>query len=119
MTEPTVNQVFNAPVGGIQNGDCNQMNIHHSIGFSSFNAEITETRLQIQQIFKELTKNQPMANIKDIEDELKTEIRKNPALKNRILNAFKSGGIEALKAIFNHPFVSIPIETIRGWIDVD
>lgn len=27
--------------------------------------------------------------------------------------------VEALKAIFNHPLVSIPIETIKGWVEAE
>lgn len=33
--------------------------------------------------------------------------------------ALKAGGIEALKAIFNHPAFSIPAETIKAWLEVE
>ncbi|MDX2239590.1 MAG: pentapeptide repeat-containing protein [Leptolyngbyaceae cyanobacterium bins.302] len=47
------------------------------------------------------------------------EIQKNPTLKARLVNALKSGGLEALKAIFNHPAFSIPAETIKGWLEAE
>lgn len=42
-----------------------------------------------------------------------------PTLKHRLRSALRARGIEALKAIFNHPLVSIPIETIKGWVEAE
>ncbi|WP_190380806.1 hypothetical protein [Microcystis wesenbergii] len=44
-------------------------------------------------------------------------IRNNPTLKARLINAIKQGGTEALKVFF--PVISIPIETIRGFLEVE
>lgn len=50
-------------------------------------------------------------------DALHQEIQRNPTLQARLLSAFKAGGLEALKAIFNHPLFSIPAETVKGWLE--
>ncbi len=39
---------------------------------------------------------------------IQTEINRNPTLKDRLINALKAGGIEMLKAIFNHPYSKYP-----------
>jgi phosphoenolpyruvate-protein kinase (PTS system EI component) len=50
---------------------------------------------------------------------LHQEIQHNPTLKARLVNALKAGGLEALKAIFNHPAFSIPAETVKGWLEAE
>ncbi|OUC15346.1 MAG: hypothetical protein B0A82_07650 [Alkalinema sp. CACIAM 70d] len=47
------------------------------------------------------------------------EIQRNPTLKARLVGALKAGGLEALKAIFNHPLFSIPAETVKGWLEAE
>ena len=54
-----------------------------------------------------------------IADTIQQEIKRNPTLKARLVNALKTGGIEALKAIFNNPLVSIPVETIKGFLEAE
>jgi hypothetical protein len=44
-------------------------------------------------------------------------IRNNPTIKARLINAIKQGGTEALKVFF--PVVSIPMETIRGFLEAE
>jgi len=122
MTEQMLNQTFNAAVGSVINGNNNHLNVSQSIGFSNVKSDVTdvyvkETKLQIQQILNNLLQNQPTANLKYIESELDKKIKHNPTLKDRLISAFKAGGIEALKTIFNHPAVSIPVETIKGFIE--
>jgi hypothetical protein len=47
------------------------------------------------------------------------EIRRNPTLKARLISALQAGGLEALKAIFNHPLFSISAETVKGWLEAE
>ncbi|MFB2875841.1 hypothetical protein [Floridanema aerugineum] len=51
------------------------------------------------------------------------EIKRNPTIKARLWNALKAGGTEALKlaleAIFKNPFVSVPVETVKGFIEAE
>ena len=46
-------------------------------------------------------------------------IQQNPNLKQRLLGALKAGGGEALRQVFDHPVVHIPLETVRGWLEGD
>ena len=52
---------------------------------------------------------------------IEREINNNPTIKARLLNALKAGGTEALtqalEAVFKNPLVSIPVETIKGFIE--
>ena len=48
---------------------------------------------------------------------IKETIQKQPTLKQRLLNASKAGGTEALKTIFNHPIVHISVETFKGFLE--
>jgi hypothetical protein len=41
------------------------------------------------------------------------------SLKDRLLSAIKSGGIETVKVLTNNPFVSIPLETVKGWLEAE
>jgi hypothetical protein len=34
-------------------------------------------------------------------------------------NAAKSGGVELIKVLTNNPFVSVPLETVKGWIEAE
>ncbi|MGD1701396.1 hypothetical protein [Dapis sp. BLCC M229] len=38
-------------------------------------------------------------------------------MKARLINAFKEGGIEALKVLFG--LVGIPVEMVKGWIEAE
>jgi hypothetical protein len=51
--------------------------------------------------------------------ELQQKIRENPTLKARFLNSAKAGGYELVKVLTNNPFVSVPIEMVRGWIEAE
>jgi hypothetical protein len=55
----------------------------------------------------------------EVTEAIHDEIKNNPTLKARLQSALKAGGLEALKAIFNHPFFNIPAETIKGFIEAE
>jgi hypothetical protein len=77
---------------------------------------LAEATKEVQDLLNQLAKTNPSeATI----DTIKQEIKRNPTLKARLVNALKTGGIEALKAIFNNPFVSIPVETVKGFLEAE
>jgi hypothetical protein len=78
---------------------------------------LAEATKEIQDLLNQLAKTNP--NEATIADTIKQEIQRNPTLKTRLVNALKTGGIEALKVIFNNPFVSIPVETIKGFLEAE
>ncbi|WP_287525228.1 hypothetical protein [Okeania sp. SIO2C2] len=48
---------------------------------------------------------------------MQQEIKQNPTFKDRLINAFREGGIEALKVLFGP--IGIPIEMVKGWIEAE
>jgi hypothetical protein len=79
--------------------------------------------LEIQSLLTQLaqdypnespTEKQVIAKIK-----LHDKFKEDPTLKDRLLNAIKSGGIETIKVLANNPFVTIPLETVKGWLEAE
>jgi hypothetical protein len=88
---------------------------------------LTEAAAEIQKLLEQLAQSNPAIFVEQNQavalETLHQEIKRNPTLKSRLLNALKSGGTEALKialeAIFKNPLVAISIETIKGWIEAE
>ncbi len=51
--------------------------------------------------------------------ELQQKMQENPTLKQRFLSAVKTGGVELAKVLTNNPFVSVPIEIVKGWLEAE
>jgi len=49
--------------------------------------------------------------------ELQQKIHQDPKLRARLLSAVKAGGLELVKVLTNNPFVSVPLETVKGWFE--
>jgi hypothetical protein len=49
--------------------------------------------------------------------ELEQKMVEDPTLKQRFLSAAKAGGFELVKVLTNNPFVSVPMETAKGWLE--
>jgi hypothetical protein len=79
---------------------------------------LSEAAAEIQELLNQLSKTEYTSD-EDLVDALHQEIKRNPTLKARLVSALKSGGLEALKAIFNHPVFSIPAETVKGWLEAE
>lgn len=88
---------------------------------------LAEAAVEIQKLLEPLAQNNPaIATEQDqtvVVEALHQELKCNPTIKSRLLNALKMGGTEALKIalenIFNNPLVAIPVETIKGWIEAE
>ncbi|NMF64215.1 hypothetical protein DP113_07420 [Brasilonema octagenarum UFV-E1] len=77
----------------------------------------SDLKAEIQELLNELAKN-PITRKEAVAIEvIKEHINDNPSLKQRLLSALKAGGTEALKAIFNHPVVSVSVETVKGFLE--
>ncbi|NEQ73417.1 MAG: pentapeptide repeat-containing protein [Okeania sp. SIO2C9] len=82
---------------------------------------LADAAVEIQQLLQQLEQNYP--NATEIEKQsalavtLQQEIKQNPTLKARLINALKEGGIEALKVLFGP--IGIPIEMVKGWIEAE
>ncbi|MBD2567292.1 COR domain-containing protein [Anabaena lutea] len=80
---------------------------------------LAEAATEIQQLLHQLSKNNQTSTNEGITNAIHQEIKSNPTLKTRLIAALKAGGLEALKAIFNHPVFSIPAETIKGFLEAE
>ncbi len=80
---------------------------------------LAEAAAEIQQLLKQLEQTNPTSIEKVFTEVIHKEIQRNPTLKNRLQSALKAGGLEALKAIFDHPLFSIPAETVKGWLEAE
>jgi small GTP-binding protein len=78
---------------------------------------LAEAAAEIQQLFYQLSQNKQTTTNEIITNAIEQEIKSNPTLKKRLIAAFKAGGLEALKAIFNHPVFNISAETIKGFLE--
>lgn len=78
---------------------------------------LAEAAKEIQDLLYQLSLTNPTST--DVVSAVHQEIRRNPTLKARLISALKAGGLEALKAIFNHPLFSIPAETVKGWLEAE
>ncbi len=51
--------------------------------------------------------------------ELQQKLKNDPTFRDRFINAAKSGGVELIKVLTKNPFVSVPLETVKGWIEAE
>ncbi|MBW4671244.1 MAG: hypothetical protein KME60_28435 [Cyanomargarita calcarea GSE-NOS-MK-12-04C] len=82
--------------------------------------EIQDLLAQLQLTNPTVTEAQKQAAmVKKVEQ----HIKQNPTIRDRLLNALKQGGIETLKqaldTIYKNPFVSISVETVKGFLEAE
>ena len=92
---------------------------YHEHNYYAQKQNLTEAAAEIQKLLDQLAKTSPNSTEATLVQAIQVEIKRNPTLKTRLINALKSGGVEALKAIFNHPLVSVPVETIKGFLEAE
>lgn len=102
------------PTGGV--GE-NVISVGNTVIQSGQNQDVAAAASEIQPLLDRFAQTYPNITEATLVQAIQGEIKRNPTLKDRLINALKSGGIEALKAIFNHPLVSVPVETIRGFLE--
>ncbi len=79
---------------------------------------LTQAAAEIQQLLQQLEQtyptNTPSEKMVVVEAAIK-EIENDPTLKQRVIAALKSGGIEALKELIDNPLVNILLAALEGW----
>ena len=117
--QPTnsVSQIFHGNVYGVAG---------HVAGNQIINAQqqsLTSAAMEIQSLLTQLAQNYPDGSLEEKQTvakmELKRKVKEDPTFKDRLLSAIKSGGIETVKVLTNNPFVSIPLETFKGWLEAE
>ncbi|WP_445247304.1 pentapeptide repeat-containing protein [Microcoleus sp. OTE_8_concoct_300] len=79
---------------------------------------LAESAVEIQQLLQILDRSYPPDIPADTQAEIDVAVKgiaKNPALKERVISALKSGGIEAVKEITDNSYVNILLAAYEGW----
>jgi hypothetical protein len=79
---------------------------------------LAESAVEIQQLLQILDRSYPPNIPADTQAEIDVAVKgiaKNPALKERVIGALKSGGIEAVKEITDNLYVNILLAAYEGW----
>jgi len=78
-----------------------------------------ELKAEIQPFLEQLAQSPITQNESVATEAIKQEIKTQPTLKQRLLNALKVGSTETLKEIFNHPLVNISVETVKAFLEAN
>ncbi|MBE8988802.1 pentapeptide repeat-containing protein [Nostoc sp. LEGE 12450] len=116
----TFNNNFNQPnIANFanKNQDDARQQANQNIYQSQQNQNLDGTKKEIQQLLNQLAQTNPTTDV--VTEAIHQKIKTDPTFKARLLAALKAGGLEALKAIFNHPAFSIPLETIKGYLEAE
>ncbi|NEO13650.1 MULTISPECIES: pentapeptide repeat-containing protein [unclassified Moorena] len=112
------NLVNNSTIGGGIAGRDNKGDvIHHHAP----DKNLAEAAAEIQQLLNQLSQtNSASTEIEKLTVVARAaeEIKNNPTLKAKVVNAIKAGGVEAFKEAIDHPLVNILMATIEGWTEV-
>lgn len=89
---------------------------------TSSQQDLIEAAKDIQQLLNDLSESHPITTQSEkmaVVAETMEQITKNPSMKDRIISAFKVGGIEALRTSINHPLVNLVLAALEGWSEAD
>ncbi|MFN6496209.1 MAG: pentapeptide repeat-containing protein [Nostoc sp. DedQUE01] len=100
-----------------QNQDNARQQANQNIYQSQQNQNLDGIKKEIQQLLNQLAQTNPTTDT--VTEAVHQKIKSDPTFKARLQSALKAGGLEALKAIFNHPAFSIPAETIKGYLEAE
>lgn len=70
---------------------------------------------EVQAFLEKLAEKNPSSV--EAERAIEREIQLNPKLKKRLRQVKELGGTEALRSMFDHPIVQVPVGTLEGWIE--
>lgn len=123
---------FNQAPGNVNTGDVtnqrDQVGIQHNYAPEK-KQSLADAAKEIQDLLNQLAQTYPTMTEAEkqtqaaIVKKAQQDIKQNPTLRDRLRNAFKAGGIEALKqaldTIYKNPFVSISVETVKGFLEAE
>ncbi|MGK7895834.1 MAG: COR domain-containing protein [Xenococcus sp. (in: cyanobacteria)] len=94
-------------------GDKNTTNIHNSQNLSQVASDIKELLSQPSVDYPNLTLTEQM----NLSAKVVEKIKNNPSLKQRVTNALKEAGAEALESAIAHPAAKVIVAGVKGYID--
>ena len=81
--------------------------------------DLTEAAQDIKSLLDTLSQTYDRPETAIVTHDVQVALNNDPTLRDRLRSAFKAGGIEAVKALFNHPVISISTETLRGFLEAE
>jgi hypothetical protein len=109
--------VFRGKVEGVASTGDEANIIYNSSGnVKDVSDEIIEILKQLIASYSNASENQKQIVFQMA---LQQKVKNDPTFKQRFISAIKSGGVELVKVLTNNPFVSVPIETVKGWIEAE
>jgi hypothetical protein len=116
MTQDRSVNVFGKVQGVVSTGDRANI-IQNSLGHPrDVSDEVEEILEQLAVRYTNVSENQKQVVL---QMELQQKLKNDPTFKQRFISAAKSGGLELVKVVTNNPFVSVPLETMKGWIEAE
>lgn len=109
--EPQITMTFMAPVSGAAGTVQGDQIINNR-------QDLSESMLEIQTLWKQFEQYYNVSVPQDQKAQVQAdlvEIDQNPTIRERFISALKSGSIEALKEITNHPAINFVVAIYEGW----
>jgi len=83
---------------------------------------LVETLTEVQEVLQQLSQTYPTNTVTEkivIAAEASKQIEANPALKKRLINAAKEGGLAVIEKGFDNPIGAVFVGAIKGWQEND
>lgn len=112
--ETTVTMTFHGSVSGVAGTVQGNQIINNR-------QDLSESMLEIQRLWEQFEQNNKVNLSPEEEAQIQAglvKINQNPTLRERFFSALKSGSIETLKEVFNHPAVNIGVAVYEGWTNL-
>ncbi|MDJ0774116.1 MAG: hypothetical protein QNJ49_11940 [Mastigocoleus sp. MO_167.B18] len=93
-------------------------NVEGNVNVNQANNNLSEAAAEIQQLLNQLSQTYPTNTTTEKMTVATTaiqQIENNPKLRDRIVSALKTGGIQALAQFLNHPAAAFVIGALDDW----
>jgi len=105
---------FHAPIQGAGYVEGN----NHYYAAPEQKQSLTEAAVEIQELLNQLSQTYPSTTLPEqmvVATKAMEEIEKKPQLKQRVIGALQSGGVEALRELIDNPVVNVLLAVLEGW----
>ncbi len=110
----TRNVNFNAPIQGTGYVE----GTNHYYAAPEQRQSLAEAAAEIEQLLNQLSRSYPTTTASEqmvVATKAIEEIEKKPELKQRVIGALQSGGVEALKELVDNPVINVLLAVLDGW----
>jgi len=99
-----------------------QVNVTHNV--QAQKQSLVDAVSEIEELLNDLAQRYP-PNASErqkqivLQMELEQLAQNDPSLRDRFLAAAKAGSLELVKVLTNNPFVTVSLETAKGWFEAE